>query len=869
MARDPSETPMMRQYRAMKSQHEDAILLFRMGDFFEMFFEDAVTASRVLGLTLTSRSKGDNAVPMAGVPHHAADGYIRRLIQAGYRVAICDQVQDPREAKGLVERDVTRIVTPGTLTEESLLEAKASNYLAALCPRGDVIGLAWADLSTGEFRVEDVPEEKGLDELVRLGPSEVLVAQSLVDAEGPLVRGLRHELDVMVSPRADWVFNRETAERTLLEHFGVRTLEGFGCADLGPALSAAGAVLSYLHETQRTSLAHLRRLRPVRAGDRVVLDRATRLSLELARTMRDGRRDGTLLWTLDRTLTPMGGRRLSDWVHAPLCDRDLIATRHDAVEELFNDHALREALREALRDVYDIERLATRVSTGRANPRDLMALRNSLEQVPRLKDALAGAGSEALCRLDARVDAVEEARASIAAALCNDPPLQVREGGIFRDGFSSELDELRAIQRDGRGWIARFQAAEGERTGLSNLRVGFNRVFGYYIELSRSQADQAPPEYVRKQTLKNAERYITPQLKEYETRVLTADERAKALEYDLYLQLRDEVAEHTGRFQATAEAMAELDALAALADVAVERGYTRPVIDDSRDLHIEDGRHPVLELTLDEPFVPNDIHLDDDGRVMVITGPNMAGKSTYIRQVALIALMAQMGSFVPAKSARLGLVDRIFTRVGAADELSRGQSTFMVEMVETANILNNATDRSLLILDEVGRGTSTFDGVSIAWAVSEFIFQHLHSRTLFATHYHELTELAQLFPGIRNYNVAVREWRDEIVFLRKIIEGGADKSYGLHVARLAGIPPNVVERAREILANLEAMALTDDDKPRFAPPKRKQSQRVQLRIFTDTTDRVVDHLRRLDISNMTPLDALNTLEGLKRELEDG
>ena len=860
---------MMRQYRAMKSRHEDAILFFRMGDFFEMFYEDAVTASRVLGLTLTSRNKGDNAVPMAGVPHHAADGYIRRLIQAGHRVAICDQVQDPRDAKGLVERDVTRVVTPGTLTEESLLEAKEANYLAALCPRGEVVGLAWVDLSTGEFRVADVSEEKGLDELVRLGPSEVLAPQSLVDAEGPLVRGLRHELDAMLSPRPDWVFNRETAERTLLEHFGVRTLEGFGCAELGPALSAAGAALGYLHETQRTSLGHLRRLRPVRAGDRVVLDRATRLSLELARTMREGRRENTLLWTLDRTLTPMGGRRLHDWVHAPLCDHGLIAARHDAVEELFNGHALRETLREALRDVYDVERLAARVSTGRANPRDLMALRNSLEQIPRLKEALSSARTEALLRLEARVEAVEEARAAIAAALCNDPPLHVRDGGVFRDGYNAELDELRSIQRDGRGWIARFQAAESERTGLPNLRVGFNKVFGYYIELNRSLADKAPPEYVRKQTLKNVERYITPQLKEYETRVLSADEKSRALEYDLYLQLRDEVAAHTGRFQATAEAVAELDALAALADVAVERGYTRPVVDDSRDLHVVDGRHPVLEITLDEPFVPNDIHLDDDGRVMVITGPNMAGKSTYIRQVALIVLMAQMGSFVPAKSARIGLVDRIFTRVGAADELARGQSTFMVEMVETANILNNATDRSLLILDEVGRGTSTFDGVSIAWAVSEFIFQHLHSRTLFATHYHELTELAQLFPGIRNYNVAVREWRDEIVFLRKIIEGGADKSYGLHVARLAGIPPNVVERAREILANLEAMALTDDDQPRFAPSKRKQSQRVQLRLFTDTSDRVVDRLRRLDITTMTPLQALNALEEMKRELEGG
>ena len=869
---------MMKQYRRFKSRYEDALLFFRMGDFYEMFYDDAVTAARVLGLTLTSRNKGENAVPMAGVPHHSADGYIRRLIKAGHRVAVCDQVQDPREAKGLVERDVIRVITPGTLTEESLLEAKAPNYLAAVFAakatasasrkQTDHVGLAWVDLSTGAFYVEDLPSDKLLDELARLAPAECLMAQTQADRDDWITRAIRHELTCMVSTRPDWTFSRDSAQRSLLEHFGVGTLEGYGCADLGPALCSAGAVLAYLQETQKTSLAHIRRLTPVRDENRLLLDRSTRLSLELTRTMRDGNRQGTLLCTLDRTQTPMGGRRLNEWIHAPLCAAEPIRARHDAVGDLAADHAMRERVRGALRNVYDIERLAARVSAGRANPRDLMALKTSLEQVPALNEALSSAKAQAIRGLNSRIDPVDEARVAVATALCNDPPILVREGGVFRDGFNQELDELRAIQRDGKGWIARFQADEIERTGIQTLKVGYNKVFGYYIEITHARADRVPAEYVRKQTLKNAERYITPQLKEYETKVLTADERAKDVECEMFLRLREEVASHTARFQAMADALAELDVLAALADVAVEYGYARPEVDESRELHIVDGRHPVLERTLEEEFVPNDTHFTKDAQILVITGPNMAGKSTYIRQVALITLMAQMGSFVPAKSARVGLADRIFTRVGASDELARGQSTFMVEMVETANILNNATDRSLLILDEVGRGTSTFDGVSVAWAVSEFISQHLHSRTLFATHYHELTELAQLLPGIKNYNVAVREWKEEILFLRKIVEGGADKSYGLHVARLAGIPNSVVDRAREILANLEEMALTDDDKPRFAPPKRKRSQKVQLRLFTGKAEQVIDRIRRLDISNMTPIQALNALEELKRALEE-
>lgn len=866
MPPDPSITPMMKQYRHFKRQYPDAILFFRMGDFYEMFFEDAQTAARVLGLTLTSRDKGANPVPMAGVPHHSADGYIRRLIQAGHRVAVCEQMEDPRQAKGLVKRDVIRVITPGTLTEENLLEAKAPNYLAAVWPEGPLAGLAWLDLSTGAFFVEDAPADKALDELARLGPAECVVAQSAVDNGSALVRALRQETSAMLTPRPDWTFDREGAERELGEHFRVGTLAGFGCEGLGPAIAAAGAVLAYVQETQKTSLAHIRSLVPVREENYLLLDRCTRSSLELTRSLRDGGRGDTLLWVLDRTETPMGGRTLAEWIHAPLRDMDAIAARHDAVEELGADHVLRQRLREVLRRVYDIERLAARASTGRATPRDLLALKNSLDQVPPLRELLEGAQCRNVRALRDRLDPVEEARSEIAAALRPDPPVAVREGGIFRDGYSADLDELRSVQRDGKGWIARFQARELERTGIQNLKVGFNRVFGYYIEVSHAQAGRVPPEYVRKQTLKNAERYITPDLKEYETKVLTADERAKDLECEMFLQLREQVAGHTARLQATAGALAELDALASLADAASEYGYVRPELADEPVLCIRDGRHPVLERTLEEEFVPNDVDMDEGTRMLIITGPNMAGKSTFIRQAALLTIMAQMGSFVPAKEATIGLTDRIYTRVGAADELARGRSTFMVEMVETANILNNATPRSLLVLDEVGRGTSTFDGVSIAWAVGEFIHQHLRSRTLFATHYFELTELASLYEGIANCNVAVREWRDEIVFLRKIVPGGADKSYGLHVARLAGIPPNVVERAKEILANLEAMALDGEDKPRFAPPQRKRSERVQMRLFAEKADLVLDRVRRLDISAMTPLEALNLLEEFKKEL---
>ena len=864
-------SPVMHQYEQIKSQYSDMILLFHMGDFYEMFHEDAKTAARVLGLTLTSRSKGKNAVPMAGVPCHSVHGYVKRLIDAGYKVAVCDQVQDPKEAKGIVDRDVTRVMTPGTLTEDSLLESKDHNYLAAVLLGDGVAGLSWIDLSTGEFKVEDARAHKLVDELTRLNPSELLLPESMrEEAEAQLDR-LRHETGAMITFRPDWAFGRDAARKALLEHFGVRTLDGFGCESLGPALSAAGATLQYLQETQKSALGHIRGLTTTSDSDRVVLDRATQISLELTRTMREGKKQGTLLWLLDETLTPMGGRLLKEWLISPLRSQEAIIRRQDGVEEFHRDRGLRKNVRTDLNTVYDIERLTARVATGRANGRDLVAMRRSLDPLPGLKEKLGEANTVELKRIADAIDPVEEVRTLIASAIAPEPPVTVKEGGMVRTGYSSELDELRAIQRDGKSWIARFQAQEAERAGIPTLKVGYNRVFGYYIEVTHAHSEKIPADYVRKQTLKNAERYITPELKEYETRVLTAEDRARELEYDLFVKVRQEVDQFTPRLQETARRLAELDVLGCLAEVAADNRYVRPDITDGHELKIVNGRHPVLEKTVTEAFVPNDTDIDgESAQMMIITGPNMAGKSTYIRQVALIALMAHMGSFVPADSARIGMVDRIFTRVGASDELSRGQSTFMVEMTETANILNNATDRSLIILDEVGRGTSTFDGVSIAWAVAEYIVQHLKSRTLFATHYHELTELALMYSPIRNYNIAVREWQDEIIFLRSIVEGGTDKSYGIHVARLAGVPREVVERAKVILNNLESATLDENDKPKFAVATRKgrgKQTELQLALFGAESDVVADALRRVDLTALTPLDALNKLEELQQLLD--
>ncbi len=876
----PSRTPVMRQYLAFKKKHQDAILLFRMGDFYEVFFDDAKVCARDLGLALTSRDKGQNPVPMAGFPHHAAQTYIKRLIRAGHRVAICEQVQDPAEATGLVKRDVTRVITAGTLTEEQILDSRSNNFLAAVALGDSLVGLAWVDLSTGKFEVQEVQRGSLADSLERIQPAECLLPQTEAAAGEDGHPALPHlPANCLVTRRPPWEFARDEGHRRLTRHFGTNTLEGFGCEGMGPALGAAGALVGYLEETQKTAIGHIRKIDPFAADRYLNLDSTTQRSLELIQTMRGAGREGSLLHVLDRTATPMGARLLRGWILTPLREREEIERRLDAVGELFAARRRRQDVANGLKSIYDIERLTAKIYCGRANARDMAALRHSLSRLPELKECLAEGGAALLGELREAIDPVPEVEGLIATAIKADPPAVITEGGIIRDGFSPELDELRRVAREGRNWIAGFEAREAARTGIPSLKVGFNRVFGYYIEVTNTHRDKVPSAYVRKQTLKNAERYITPDLKEWESKVLGAGERAKELEYDLFQQVRQEVSTYTDRLQATAEALAVLDVLASLGTVAAEAGYVRPRITDDRALRISDGRHPVLEQLLDEEFVPNDIEMEGrDVGLFVITGPNMSGKSVYIRQTALLVLMAQMGSFVPAREATIGLVDRIFTRVGASDEQRRGQSTFMVEMIEVANILNNATDRSLIILDEVGRGTSTFDGVSIAWATAEYIHDRIGARTLFATHYHELAQLAHTLDGVRNLNVAVREWQGEVVFLHRVVPGATDRSYGIHVAKLAGVPQEVLERSRDILTHLEENAVGPNDEPRFVPKQppaggrgtsrgRPRPQALQVPLFKPLDAQVKQELLGLDPDSLTPLEALNKLTEILRRLK--
>ena len=853
-----AESPMMKQYQDAKAACPDALLLFRMGDFYEMFHDDAKAAARVLGLALTSRDKGANPVPMAGFPYHQLESYLGKLIASGLRVAICDQVEDPKQAKGIVRREVTRIVTPGTVTDDALLDPRESNYLAAVC-RGEPTGLAWVELSTGRFYAACVPAVRLADELARIGPAECLERDDAAPLAASAVDGC------MITRRPVWAFAAKAAGENLVRHFGIASLEGFGfvVAD-APAISAAGAILDYLTETQKASLGHIDRLQRYRAGSTLELDEATRRSLEITRTIREGRREGSLLAVMDRTVTAMGSRLLADWLANPLTDAAAITERLDAVEELVKQTALATALHEHLKTVYDLERLLARVTTGRASPRDLSFVGRILRTLPQLKAKLTARSSALLCKLEGELDLCPDIRSQLDAALQDDCPLASREGGFIRDGFRAELDNLRELATGGKQWIAQYQAAEAERSGIASLKVGFNKVFGYYLEITNTHSSKIPAHYIRKQTVKNAERYITPELKEYEEKVLTADEKAQELEYQLFLELRDAVAAHGRRLQATAAVLSQIDVLASLAQLARQRSYCRPQISDEPTLSITDGRHPVLDMVMAEgTFVPNDVAMGgNDGNVLLITGPNMAGKSTFIRQVALITLMAQVGSFVPARAAEIGIADRIFARVGASDELSKGQSTFMVEMTETARILNTATPRSLVILDEIGRGTSTYDGLSLAWAIVEFLHDQTNCRTLFATHYHELTSLSGTLANVRNLNVAVREWEDQVVFLHKIIAGAADKSYGIHVARLAGVPQQVIERAKQILPQLEDEDLDAQGqmKPNKQRGQRKKAGDLQLTLFAPADHPILDELRSVKLDEMSPLAAWQFLE---------
>ena len=858
-------TPMMQQYVEAKRACPDALLLFRMGDFYEMFNDDAKTAAQVLNLALTSRDKGPDAVPMAGFPHHQLDSYLGKIINAGLRAAVCEQVEDPKLAKGLVRREVTRVVTPGTVTDEALLDPRESNYLAAVV-HGEPVGLAWVDLSTGRFFAAAFSASQLADQLARIAPAECLVSED----DDQLPRRANERM--MVTRRPAWAFARGTAEQTLSKHFGTAGLEGFGfnegAAD-DQAIRAAGAILDYLNETQKSSLAHIDRVLPYKTGSALELDHSSRRSLEIMRTLREGRRDGSLLAMLDRTITAMGSRLLFEWVASPLTDLAAIEARHEALAELLASAQLTDEIRELLRRVYDVERLVGRVTTGRASPRDLSFLNRTLRCLPALKAKLSGRASRLLTQCEADLDLCPELRAKFDAALADECPLSAREGGFIRDGYHAELDNLRELAHGGKQWIAQYQATQVERTGIPTLKVGFNKVFGYYIEVTNTHSEKIPLEYVRKQTVKNAERYITPELKEYEEKVLTADERAMQLEYDLFLDLREAAAAARRRLAGTAAVLAQLDVLAALTELARERNYCRPKMTAEPVLRIIDGRHPVLDITEpDGTFVPNDTLAGGEaGTILLVTGPNMAGKSTYIRQVALLTLMAQMGSYVPAREATIGIADRIFARVGASDELSRGQSTFMVEMTETARILNTATSQSLVVLDEIGRGTSTYDGVSLAWSVVEYLQAHLNCRTLFATHYHELADLERSLPSVKNLNVAVREWQDEVVFLHKIVDGAADKSYGIHVARLAGVPKEVVERAKEILALLEEEHLDGEGRPKIAqqPVKRRRGE-VQLTFFAPIDHPLLDEIRGLDLNNTTPIGALDIVKRWQERL---
>jgi DNA mismatch repair protein MutS len=863
-------TPMMRQYREAKDRHPGMLLLFHLGDFYELFYEDAEVAAKVLGLTLTSR---DDTIPMAGFPQRALETHLRTLLRGGHRVAICDQMEDPSQAKGLVRREVTRVVTPGTLTEDDLLDPRQSNHLLALTPpfvpgqRGTV-GVAWVELSTGHFHAADFPEERLLDQLARLAPAECLVAEGAAElpATTQITGRLREVLPgLSVTARPDWNFDPTTARAALFNHFGITTLAGFGFDDEQACLSAAGALLLYLQETLKASLAHLTRLRPFAEQRFLFLDEVTRRSLELTRTLREGGREGSLLATIDRTTTAMGARLLQDCLLAPLAERRAIEARLDAVAELLEENSLRRDLRAALNEAFDLQRLTARISTARASPRDLAAVGKTLALLPRLKARITARRAPLLRDLESRLELCPDLREALETALVPDPPLSPKEGGLIRRGYDAELDELHQIATSGKEWIARFQAQEITRTGINSLKVGYNQVFGYYIEITHAHRSRIPADYQRKQTLKNAERYITPELKEYEEKVLTAEEKIHQREYDLFISLRDRVAAQTHRLLQTAEVLAWLDVLAALAELAAERNYGRPELADEPVLHIVEGRHPVLDQVLPPgTFVPNDARMGpEDGILLLVTGPNMGGKSTYLRQIALIVLLAQVGSFVPAKKAKVGLVDRIFTRVGASDELMRGQSTFMVEMTEAANILNNATPRSLVILDEIGRGTSTYDGVSLAWGITEYLHDTIGCRTLFATHYHELAQLSERLGGLRNYNAMVLEDRQSITFLHKIAPGNADKSYGIHVAQRAGVPAPVLERAREVLAELEAHHLQTPDR---TGAKIRRPRVVQSSLFARSEDPVLQALRELDLSTLTPEQLVELVKRWQRDL---
>lgn len=865
-------TPMMQQYFAIKENYKHCLLFFRLGDFYEMFFEDAVIASKELEITLTGKDWGqEERAPMCGVPFHSADGYIARLVEKGYKVAICEQVEDPKLAKGIVKRDVIRVITPGTLLDQSVLDESKNNYIMAVYGEKGGYGLAVCDVTTGEFQTTQFPtilaSSKILDEIARFSPAELICNEGL--KEHPIAEEIKKRFQIYLNDIDERMFSYRTAKKTLEEHFHVVSLDGFGLEKKTQAVSAAGGLMWYLLETQKNELEHISAVKYYTTGDFMPLDIASRRNLELTETMREKNKRGSLLGVLDETKTAMGARMMRKWVEQPLLQTDKICKRLDGVEELKDDLFLREEIKDVLRTMYDFERIMSRVVYQNANARELAMLKNSIANLPLLKNILMRCKSSCLRELYEKLDPLENIHELIEKAIVEDPPFTVREGGMIKEGYCDELDTYSRAKKEGTSWIHQMEEEEREKTGIKNLKIRYNKVFGYYLEVTKSNLEDVPDNYIRKQTLANCERFITPELNDLAELILGSEEKIVSLEYDLFTEIRNAVAAEVERIQFCAQIISTLDVLQSLAEVAAARNYVKPVVDDGDIIDIKGGRHPVVEKLMEGQFIPNDTYLDhDETRLAIITGPNMAGKSTYMRQIALIVLMAQMGSFVPADSAHIGIVDRIFTRVGASDDLSAGQSTFMVEMTEVANILHNATSKSLLILDEIGRGTSTFDGLSIAWAVLEYVADTkvIGAKTLFATHYHELSELEGKLAGVKNYCVTVQEQGEDIIFLRKIKRGGADHSYGIQVARLAGLPHKVIKRSNQILKQLNAADITKKAK-RIATESMEQAEETaqQVDMFHLEETQMLDEIKKLDIMAMTPMEALQKLFDLQKK----
>ena len=876
-------TPMMQQYMETKKQYPDCILFYRLGDFYEMFFEDALTASRELEITLTGKNCGqEERAPMCGVPYHAVEGYLSRLVSKGYKVAICEQMEDPKLAKGLVKREVVRIVTPGTNLNIQALEENKNNYIMCIAYFAGKTGISVADVTTGDYYMTEVEDNrKLLDEVMKYAPSEIICNDAFL-VSGMELDDLKERLGIAIYSLEPHYFDDDLCRKCLMKHFGVNSLSGLGVEEFPNGVIAAGSLLSYLYDTQKIPLSHFTHIEPYLVNRYMLLDSSTRRNLELTETLREKQKRGSLLWVLDKTRTAMGARMLRSFLEQPLIHKNEMEERLDAVEAFCSNPVARDEIREYLNPIYDLERLLGKVSYKTANPRDLIAFRNSMEMLPHIKTVLKELPGTANEKIEQEMDGLEDLYLLICDSIEEEPPITIREGGMIKAGYNEDIDNLRRAKTEGKNWLAELENAERERTGIKNLRVKYNKVFGYYLEVTKSYLNMVPEDYIRKQTLTNAERYTMPRLKELEDTILNAEDKLCTLEYDLFCEIRDRIAGEIERIQTTAKAVARLDVFCSFSLVAEQNHYVRPVLNEKGQINIKDGRHPVVEKMIEhDMFIPNDTYLDNNShQIAVITGPNMAGKSTYMRQTALIVRMAQVGSFVPARQAPIGIVDRIFTRVGASDDLASGQSTFMVEMSEVANILRNATRNSLLILDEIGRGTSTFDGLSIAWAVIEHISNRklLGAKTLFATHYHELTELEGKMNNVNNYCIAVKEKGDDIVFLRKIIKGGADKSYGIQVARLAGVPDMVIDRAKEIVEQLsdnditekvQSISIVDGGAPARKQEHYDELDLEQISLFDTVTDAdVLDELKNVEVSTMTPLDALNTLYRLQNKLKN-